>query len=63
MKKIISIIMLLVMCISLLTACGGSNKCGACRGSGYYQKKTCSICKGSGYSSYDPYKQYKSIGK
>lgn len=62
MKKTLTILLLFIITAVLLSTCGGSsNKCGACNGSGYYQKKTCPICKGSGHSSYDPYKQYKRI--
>lgn len=61
MKKILSIILLLMLLVTILTACGGKNKCGACNGSGYYQKKTCPICNGSGYSDFDPYERYKNI--
>lgn len=56
MKNLICMILLCVILISTLTSCGGNNTCGACNGSGYYQKKTCPICKGSGHSYYDPYK-------
>ncbi len=60
MRKFISILLLLIITATLLTACG-DNECGACKGSGYYQKKTCPICDGSGYSDYDPYEQYKRV--
>ncbi len=60
MRKFISILLLLIITATLLTACG-DKKCGACKGSGYYQKKTCPICNGSGYSDYDPYEQYKRV--
>ncbi len=64
MRKFLSVVLALVvtMSIFLLTGCG-DDECGACNGSGYYQKKKCPICKGSGHSDYDPYEQYKSIGK
>jgi len=54
-KRIISILLILVMILTLC-ACGGKQKCKVCRGSGYYEKKTCVFCGGSGYSDYDPYK-------
>ena len=55
-----------IIVIFIFKACSttyDSNECSACNGSGYYQKKTCPICKGSGHSDYDPYEQYKNIGK
>lgn len=64
MKKIISVFLIFAVSALFFTACGSNIKpCGACNGSGYYQKKTCPICKGSGHGNYDPYKQYKNIGK
>lgn len=52
MKKFICIVLASLMFLFTLSSCSGSDKCGACNGSGYYQKKTCPICHGSGHSSY-----------
>ena len=53
-KRAISILIILVMLLTLC-ACGGRQKCKVCHGSGYYEKRTCVFCSGSGYSDYDPY--------
>ena len=46
MKKLISIILVVVALFSCLalSGCGGDDDCFACGGSGYYQKKDCPFC-------------------
>ena len=65
MKKVVTVLSLILVIVGslLLVGCSHDNECGACNGTGYYQKKKCPICKGSGNSDYDPYEQYKNIGK
>ena len=60
---IIGLIIIVILAILIVSCVSntGDPKCGACRGSGYYQKKTCPICNGTGYSDYDPYEQYRDI--
>ena len=60
-KKKIALLLVAIMMMCTLTACGDDDECGMCNGSGYYQKKTCPVCNGSGHSDYDPYEQLDDI--
>ena len=47
MKKIISILMIvmtLLSCATCITSCTDDDNCPICGGSGYYQKKDCPGC-------------------
>ena len=61
MKKGWIWIVVIILLLLLLGTTSDNNECGACNGSGYYQRKTCPFCNGSGHSDYDPYEQYKNL--
>ena len=61
-SKIMLIAFVIIFAVLIILALNKEDpKCGACRGSGYYEKKTCPICDGTGYSDFDPYEQYKRV--
>ena len=54
---IIGLVIVVILAIVLIRWISNMDdpQCGACRGTGYYEKKTCPFCDGTGYSEYDPY--------
>lgn len=56
MKKMLFVLLSLIIMMFTLCSCG-SDDCGMCNGSGYYEQKTCPACSGSGSSDYDPYEE------
>lgn len=52
-KKKIILLILAVIIMNILVACGDDGKCEACHGTGYYNAVNCPICDGSGYSDFD----------
>lgn len=42
-KRMIAILLVVTM-MCTISACGGSDECSMCGGTGYYQKKDCPAC-------------------
>ena len=49
-RKYLAFICTIVLVAILCCGCSNNDKCKACRGSGYYNKRTCSFCNGTGHS-------------
>lgn len=54
MRRLLILVSLVGMIASLMVLSGcGSDKCKACRGTGYYNAVNCPMCHGSGHSDFD----------
>ena len=52
-KKKIALLLVAIMMMCTLTACGDDGECEACNGTGYYNAVNCPMCDGTGYSDFD----------